>query len=371
MVSRILAVAQDPGGADNLVPVLQLLNTERGYNVYIIAHNHARQVFDTVGLPFVAFSDLINTGDRQSTAERVTAQGRWNLVLTATSLNAGVERYFIRAAKKLGVPSLSLIDSWTNYRLRFVESRTEPLNMNVLPDVIGVANEFSADQMELEGFPRSILRVVGHPALDRFILIARQKENGERRALRKRFGVQLGVPILVFFSQGISTLYGGPGSPDYQGYTEQDALNALLSALPQLPGSPQLIVKSHPKESAAKYQHIDGDLCHFLYDYDADNLVLGADVVIGMTSITLLKAFLIGRGVVSLQPNLIAEDQCVLTRMGYITTVSDTSRLVDVLVAALAAVERSPLSNCNGQFADGHAVDRITCLIRELVQHQT
>lgn len=373
--SPILAVAQDPGGAEALVPVLSALIADEGSHVCIIGQAHAVDVFAAEDLPFVRFDDLGKGGrDAQEIADRILLDNPPRLVLTATSFGVSPERYFIRAAKHLGVPCLTVLDSWTNYTRRFLKEGETELVPAVLPDVCTVMDEFAATEMERAGFPRSVLRVVGQPALDRFTAVARATPQAARTGLCHDLGIPETDPIIVYFSQPVLALYGRADSATFRGYTEFDVLSVLVEAISLCGTRATLVVKTHPKERLGKYDDLlDQTLIRsqLVHQFDSDRIVLGADVAVGMTSIALMKAFLIGRRVISVQPNLIGEDECVLGRAGYIKPVTDGRLLVPALGAALERDGRDVhLSMLPNTLTDGLAVQRIMSVIRELVDHQ-
>ncbi len=367
---RLLAMAQDPGGAAALSPVLLALNECSEVSCRVLARAHAMRVFAGAGVPLDNFDDLVRSGENwQVCSQRILQEGRFDLVLTGTSFGPSPERAFIRASAQIGIPSFTLLDSWTNYRRRFLEPHETDLTADVLPGAIGVMNEFGKVEMEAHGFPPSVLHVVGQPAIDTFLSRARARQAAERNALRARFNVPRGEPILSYFSQPIEALYGSPGSPTFRGYTEHDVLDAVVEAVSLLPGRPALIVKPHAKESLARYERLvraGAGWC--LADDSDDTLVLGSDVVIGMTGVTLIKAFLIGRAVVSVQPNLQGEDQCVLARAGCIKTVAQQSALLAALLGALGRSSQTPSEEFAGCLVDGQAVARIRALLEKLME---
>lgn len=370
---QILAVAQDPGGAAALSPVLEALSGRNEVSCQVLTCAHGMRVFAESGVPFVSLDEMIRPGeDWQAGARRILQEAACNLVITGTSFGPSPERAFIRAARMMGIKSFTLLDSWTNYRLRFLEPGESDLSTEILPDVIGIMNEFAKTEMEAAGFPSQMLHVVGQPAMDAFLARARSGKRAERNALRTRWNVPMDEPILSFFSQPIEALYGPVGSQTFRGYTEWDALDTVAETIVELPGRPTFLVKPHPKESLVHYaDRIRTGASWTLADDDEESLLLGSDVIIGMTSLALVKAFVLARPVISVQPNLRGEDQCLLARAGYIKTVTQRGEFKDALTRALAWNDQTRSEGLLDSLGDGQAVARITALIQRLLDRST
>jgi hypothetical protein len=279
----------------------------------------------------------------------------------------------LRSARRLGVPTLAVLDQWINYSRRFVRVAGEEIRSEELPDVIAVMDDFAVEEMIAEGFPAGRLQVVGQAALDRAAqTIGSETERTQRQAIGRQFGSTAGETLVVFFSQPLRTLYGR-GQERARGYDEWDTLRGLLEALAVLSqegSSPRLAINLHPKESTGKFEGLVRGAPFPVTigaSRDAESLIAVADVVVGMTSITLIKAFLVEKPVISFQPNLRAPDALMLGRAGYLDTVTTKEVLLDELREALGG-SRSPgarpLSPC---LRDGRSVARLRSIVRALL----
>ena len=134
--------------------------------------------------------------------------------------------------------------------------------------------------------------------------------------------------------------------------------------------SATLRVKLHPKENSQKFKKLLNQYPNNVQvsELSEENLVLGADIVIGMTSIVLVKAYLCGKKVLSLQPNLRGVDQCVLSRMKLLQTsrnFEDLSR--ELLVNAETIFSLSTQTNVSHFLVDGKSVERMISIIEEAI----
>jgi len=364
---KILAVAQDPGGAEVLAATLVALPQfdNKNLELDILGRGGAVRVFESAGVAFSEFGEEAIPEHWSQYVERLLHQTQPDVVLTATSSVPSPERVFIRAAKKLHIPSISILDSWANYLDRFLEPGETQMHESFLPTYIGAPNRFGHAEMEAFGFPPHILRVVGHPAINVFLSNAKRQQKEIKTHIRKNFNLNVRTPILVFFSQPIEEYHRRRTPGTDPGYSEIEVLMGLIMAVSQLPDNPILIVKPHPKEPIEKFQQIQSANLYIMDQLDSDLLAMAADVVISMTSGMLVKAFLIGKQVLSIQPNLRGYDQCVLSRAGCISTIGDTHGIFDALRLALSGQNFSSSHDFDWDVRAGEDIARISELIKE------
>ena len=371
MRKRILVAASDPGGASALVPVLQGLETIRKYELNVFAEGQAQRIFKKSGILYTSSHGNTMDFDSIENWSRSELTGKkYQAVVTGTSFYPGSEQGCIRMARELNIPCVTLIDSWSNYRQRFLRSHEMTLTSAILPTRIAVPDQFAVHEMEEAGFPEKILRIIGQPALDRFANQASLRGHEERKTLCSLLKISFTEPVFAFFSQPISNLYGPPDTPSYRGYTEYDVLEGLLKHVSLEFPSATLLVKLHPKEDSQKFKKLLNQYPNNVQvsELSEENLVLGADIVIGMTSIVLVKAYLCGKKVLSLQPNLRGVDQCVLSRMKLLQTFrnfEDLSR--ELRVTTETTLSLSTQTNVSHFLVDGKSVERMIAIIEEAI----
>lgn len=345
------------------MPVLKKLSTRDDISLSILAHKHAVSIFSAAGLSVVDSNDHGDEFSKwTSYAENWLEKFPLDCILTATSFAGFLERAFIRIAKKRVIYCITVLDFWTNYASRFLLPGEKDLSEEILPDAIAVIDDFAASEMQVLGFPKQILHITGQPAFDRFVLWTDSDEAREiRQKVRNILSLDDDTALVVFFSQYISDMYP-PGTASYRGYTEYDVLSDLVVAITQIEPEPLFAVKTHPKETPGKYADLLLDAStkiQVVDELDADALVMGADILVGMTSTVLVKGLLAGRKLLSYQPNLVGRNELVFSRMGLLETITDrrvlASSLEDLLDSSLEA---------NPDFTmPDRAVDHILALI--------
>jgi len=112
----VLIVCGDPGGASAVAPVIKYLESENRLKVEAVAYNEAGSIWDSFE---IAYKNIPNDFSREEILA-LMKKPEVKLLFTGTSVNTiDLEKKFISAAEQIGIPSLSLIDFWTNYTWRF------------------------------------------------------------------------------------------------------------------------------------------------------------------------------------------------------------------------------------------------------------
>jgi hypothetical protein len=313
---NITAIAGDPGGANALGPVLQELLRE-GRAVSALAYGQAGSVWNRRAIPFVEVDGSITPAQA---GERLKAVEVTRL-LTGTSFNSlNLERRFIVGARRAGISSLTVLDFWSNYRVRFADERGE---LAFLPDRIAVMDDWARKDMIAEGFPPDRLCVTGQPAFDELAEFRRSYSPQQGQQVRARLGVGEDQRLVLFASQPLANVYGSdPSSPLFPGYTEHTVLEALIEALEKIASrrneKVMLLVRPHPRENADDLRRPSTDHVRVVVDSQGDvrTIALTADLVTGMSTVLLVEACLLGCVVVSLQPGLRGADAVPTNRWG-------------------------------------------------------
>lgn len=368
---RCVAVAQDPGGAEALAPVLKAL-ADAGWTLMVLARRQACQVFERAGIAYSSCDEarLVSADECAGVALRRFEEHPPQLVLTATSLEAGWERGFIRAANQQHIPCVTIVDGWSNARARFLEPGEVELTEHAIPHRVTAVDDEMASDLCQAGVPQARVRVVGQPALEQFVRWAGSEAASQaRQQLRQSLQISEATRLFAFFSQPIAAM-SAHGSVGQRGYDQFQVLGLVQAALAPLQERAQLIVKLHPKEQPwTQEAATPGDIAAVVQDArHGDELIVAADVVVGMASMALVKAALAGRRILSIQPGLQGPDPFVLTRRGWLKTISNAPELTQALRALDDSA--SPWSNPIGLpavWTDGQATLRIAHVISELL----
>jgi hypothetical protein len=366
----LVAVCGDPGGAEAVAPVLATLRATPGLVVHALTYRQACDVFDRHRIPREGLADRTSVEDAQA----ILRERKAGLLFTGTSLNGlDLEKRFLLAGRTLPIPSLAVLDYWSNYRVRFSDASGA---LTGLPDKIAIMDEQARREMREVGFEDERLVVTGQPAFDRLAGVRRRCAHDERESLRSRLGLPTTDLLVLFASQPISSVFGKDAScPLYPGYTEQDVLEQLVSALKRIAaraGKPMtLLIRPHPRETDWPVRSgTDHGLRTILSPRgDAVDELLAADLVVGMTTVLLVEACLLGCVVVSLQPNLRLDDTLPTNRQGYSRPVYRDADIEPTIEALLmdGAARTEALRQVQGMPPPGGAARRVADLARSLL----
>jgi hypothetical protein len=196
-----------------------------GVNVY---HLHIRS-FPTPNFPnehSVDEQDII----------ALLEETRFDAVFTATSFNSNLERLCIRLANERGIPTVAILDFWSNYQQRFtLNARTD------VPLVLFVADKRMCDEAARE-LPITRVVISGNPHLQS--LATRYKE------ARSQYESSIqGIPTRIrFFCENIRHYY--PDKP----VNEFTIVPKLFHTLSQAGFEGELLIRPHPMESREPWQ---------------------------------------------------------------------------------------------------------------------
>ncbi|MBI4389227.1 MAG: hypothetical protein HY580_03525 [Nitrospinae bacterium] len=238
---------------------------------------------------------------------RVLQDARPKALVCGSSLRDGqlgnIEGRFIAAARSLGIFTISILDFWSNYRARYSSDSRETLDC--LPDVICVADESMKEGLVEEGFPESSIQITGNPHLERLWDIKKNAlDKADLLQLRSRLGFLENDFVVSFLSQPIALDHG----TEKWGYDENIVMHDLIEALNRssLPNPMKLAVKTHPRETPRSWKELNQGGRAVMSDFKGENvyeLLAASDLIVGMTSMLLVEAHLLGLNCVSYQPH--------------------------------------------------------------------
>jgi hypothetical protein len=367
---RVLALNHDAGGANALVPVIRHLQRELAIDVSVVGGPFAAEVFRRRRLAFRTPADYGPASGLKEQAAAIIARERPDVVFSGASWGETIEKFAWDNAAEMGVPSLALLDMWCMYWQRFGDVATGRRFTHV-PTCVAVMDDTARQGLLQAGFSAEQVRVTGQPHFD-YLRAMRGRASERGAAWRRSLGLSRNGFLVLFASESHSADLGrDASSPHYLGYTEQDVLGGLVHVLEGLrrrAGRPiELVVKLHPKETEAPVLHT-GFPVRVLRQGDPLQMIGGADAVVGMTSMLLVEAAVIGHPALSFQPIPPQHDTMWPNRIG-VTQPIYTSR---GLAAALREVMKGPQAvrqpdGLNG-LADGKAAQRVAEVILTLGQ---
>lgn len=342
-MKKIVLLAHDPGGYDVVFPVVQTLQREGNAADFYTAGPAAK----LNPLHSIEAHELLKLIKCMLDNREIAG------LVTGTSWGSNLELQAIAACRQVGVPTVSILDYWSNYYTRFVFTSGEV----IYPDYYIVMDELAKGEAIQAGIPRPIITVLGHPGLDQYIVCPPPSLRGAAatRQFPQAGGLRNERKKVLFLSQPLSVLYG-----ERLGYTEQQALAGCIKAAANRTDC-RVHVKFHPKDTEQLQQRyaeiaVSGNLLAIMPEYD---------LIIGMSTMGLLHAVLMGIPAISYQPNLRQEDGCITNKLGLTklaVSPPELERLMNAVLDGQVTVPGSELPQKLIWF-DGRSTERVTGFI--------
>ena len=146
--------------------------------------------------------------------------------------------------------------------------------------------------------------------------------------------------MVTFASQPLSVL------PEPLDYDEKTVVRQLIKTMSEIEQPITLIIRLHPREDSDNFLELlssVGSLTQLKIVVDETtppySLIAASDAVIGMSSMMLTEAYLMGKPVLSVRPGHKAggNDPIALSTQGQVKTVSDSSEFLPAIEQLLIA----------------------------------
>jgi len=289
---RALFVIRDIASVHALAPLIQ--HMQDTYEVSIIAEDVAQSALPQM---YQLLPDDLPQGD----LGRYFHQRPPHIVIAGTSVQPSLEKDAIRLAHQHAIPSLAVIDSWTNYAPRF----DDPLSgekLAYLPSLIATFDEISRAELMALGIPAERVMVTGNPHFARYAMDFQPIKS--REVVRAEWHIPSDANVLMFVSEPLADAWYTQLASGYPLEEEIRAcLRACITALEALPKG-YLLVKLHPIEAPDLVMSEVASLARpnqVIGRYDPLSLANAADLVVGMNSNLLLETALVGYPTLSIR----------------------------------------------------------------------
>src|SRR3989344_3637289 len=110
---NVLVCASNPGGGQAVAPVAQEL-TRMGHTVVCVVEGASRDIFMKKK---IEYTDAAMIHDEIMNA--LTREKPFDLFLFGSSIGMTIEKKLLALCRAKGIPSVCVMDFWSNYRARF------------------------------------------------------------------------------------------------------------------------------------------------------------------------------------------------------------------------------------------------------------
>jgi hypothetical protein len=354
----ILIAVEDPGAANFVLDLPPGLR-KRGLAMTLVGFGHSPRFLRDRGV------ECLEPG-REATYDQIIDSVRPHLVLVGTSQNAeSPVLALLESAKSRGIPVVGFVDMAVDADRRFRGISLNPLRH--APDWLLVPDQPTRQAFLALGFDGSRILRCGHPAYDRVIRRATELGEKDRRAMRvQAFGADPAPRQVWMFAaehgDDDSRLRAGP---DYllhgRGSSARRVdivLEEVLEARAKLLPSPFLILRLHPKNTADEFRSYLAEVDLVSQNEDPLTLVWLSDLIIGLSSMLMMEAALMGRRTLAVVPRECEREWSPSVVEGVTPCVTTRAALWQALTNQVEAVPpRIPLG----------AIDSICMVLDELL----
>jgi hypothetical protein len=228
-------------------------------------------------------------------------------------------------AKSLKIPIIGVVDMAVNADKRFRGESENPLHH--APDWLVVPDTFCESAFAILGFPRDRVLPFGHPHYDAIRSELRKFERIDSWRERCFPTAPKDRPLWLFLAEGVDRLDPGESfrQDNYTLYGRGDTnfraaicLQELIDAAQNLSPKPWIVLRPHPKNIPDEFALCLDGVDDWAIDGDPIPMLFSADLVIGMTTMLLLEAYLLRRPTLSIIPR-ISERKWLATLNGGLT----------------------------------------------------
>jgi hypothetical protein len=369
MVTRrpcdVLVHVEDPGAA-NLVTDIEQDLARQGIHALLVAEGLGRSHLDRLARSSASRED--------ADAATLLARHSPRLVVVGTSDNAdGFGRALVREARAAGIGTIAVIDMAFNAERRFRGRSGRPLDD--APDAIAAADDDVLSAFVGLGFPQACITVVGNPHFDRAIAWRDANAAMDPLDFRARLLPDVGRDrkLVLFMSEARFRLnpedstrspaysLAGRGGNDFRSAI---VLEEILDAAHVSRHRPGVILRPHPANDPQEFDRYRDELVTTMTGPELWPLMRSVDLVVGMTSIVLTEAMLIGCRVLSVVPRAREESWIQPPARGCIACVSSRATLRQALEVLLDPSAPTPNS-----LPSPRARERLAAMIASRLRH--
>jgi hypothetical protein len=325
----VLIFVEDPGAA-NYVAHLPAALAERGWQALLLADGGVKEYLLERGVrPTMVRPSM--------TAENILASFNPRLLLVGTSENPDtLGLALVAQARQSDIESVGVVDFINNADHRFRGRSEEALTY--APDWLLVPDEWTKDAYVELGYPAHRILVCGHPHYDHVLDVKTQLSQEDRTILRRRVLPQVpkGRLVVVFAAERLPGLdpqqyrrsaeYTLTGWGTSTGRTEI-VLEEFLDAIQLVKPRPYLVLRLHPKNTRDEFTAYLDEFDLVSHGGSPLELVYVADLVVGMTSMLMLEAALLGRPTLSVVPRVVEMEWLLSIRIGITACVTTREQL--------------------------------------------
>ena len=273
----------------------------------------------------------------------LTIIGSNDIVILSSQMNTCKTAELILKLNMLGITSVFTFDHWTNYSKHF----TLPNRKLVFPSNIFVMDEYAKSKLIECGASNKIIKIVGHPGIESIEESAKEISDARKVWLKKRISHTDTEKVILLALEPLSIDFR---NEDLE-YDEYDITSQVVNSINKINQKTHLVIRLHPRQDRDKFsrylykKNIDHKVTLCPKEINEAESILISDVVIGITSVFLIKALFLNKPIISMNFNRrdLRENRNIIPYLEE-NRITDPAILPDTLNKKLSHNEESKVS---------------------------
>src|SRR3989344_3917331 len=311
---KILGATTDFGAASTMVPGLRRLK-ENGEEVVTAAwaDTPASNSFLKAGFPpaYEETAHAIHTEKPDFVLVGITGGG-----------TKGIDRIALDCAFRFRIPSAVLFETWPD---RWLSTHSEEeIALYKKANRLFITDTIARQTLIDQGFNPLAIIVTGNPVNDEIVRIARSRE-AYRKEIRDQYRIPLDATLILFVTTNDLDIEANssPEHPEWLGIKEEDVIMEYLEATREVSrknSSIRGLIRQKPSHGTRRITELIQSICPSVgldmrqYEMGIPTL-LAADVVIGVATLAVQNAAVLGIPAVYYMPNLCKEDPMITNKL--------------------------------------------------------
>ncbi|MBT4445669.1 hypothetical protein HOA92_02180 [archaeon] len=349
MPKKIIFCSQDPGSANALTPVIKKLEQGNQFTVQVFATKQSCEFFNQAG---ISFQDL---NGKLFNQQVITEKP--DLIILGASSGFSIEKQAIIYGKDNTIPTVSILDFWSNYALRYSGNGND---LVYLPDYIFTMDEISKTRMIKEKIPKNKIIVTGNPFFDTFLESNESKEKQPHKDYSQENTAHKNN--ILYISQPL--VKEGKFIPDTK------TIDECIKIIKEMSEDISLTIKCHPKEDHLRYHEAFKNAkisVTVLGKSDVKKLIETHQIILGKHSMVLFQAVCLGKTVISYQPIQKKYDCLITNDLGISYRANNIEELKSLLKKSIKKSLPSTDRNQISRYIDGKNTTRVISEIKKIL----
>lgn len=326
---KLILFVEDPGAVNYFLPLIKKFKSI-GVEFELLAQGTAIDIFKKNNIFFKVNSPLFS--------ENIIKE--YDLVIVGTSENIfsnGLK--LINNAKKNYIKTIGIIDNVSNSEYRF-KGDTSDKN-RYAPDYLFVPDKYTLNIYLKMGYKKENLFIIGHPMYADNLIPKESKLELREKIFPKESFEKLIIVFVSELSTGLNpnlylrnsnyTLHGRGNNNLRTNIVAEELIDSINRICHKEIERPFTVLRRHPKETASDLKEISKEFDFISQEEDPIEIIYASDLVIGMSTLLLNQAYLIGTESLAVLPEIIEETLLPQVRSGEIQIITKSKDLDDFI----------------------------------------